>query len=149
MTSQLFANIYLNEFDQYVKHILKEKYYLRYCDDFVILSRDRNYLLGTIFNIRNYLDKFLRLELHPNKIILRKLSQGIDFLGYVVLPYYKVLRTTTKRRLLRKLNVKKKLFEGGLLSRESFDQSVNSYLGVLTHCKGVKIKEKIKILLQK
>ena len=86
LTSQFFSNIYLNELDQFVKHSLKVKYYLRYADDFAFISTDRNYLLSLIPSIRLFLEKELDLELHPKKVILGKFSNGIDFLGYIVFP---------------------------------------------------------------
>ncbi|MFA5987883.1 MAG: reverse transcriptase/maturase family protein, partial [Candidatus Paceibacterota bacterium] len=86
LTSQLFANIYLNKLDQFVKHELKIKHYIRYTDDFVIISRDKLYLENLIEPIRSFLLDELALELHPNKIFIRKFHQGIDFLGYIVLP---------------------------------------------------------------
>lgn len=143
VTSQLFANIYLNEFDQYAKHVLKERYYIRYCDDFVILSKDKKYVSELVPKISGYLDGNLKLQLHPNKIIIRKLNWGVDFLGYVTLPRYKVLRTNTRRRIMRKIKNRKQEFEAGILSKESFESSINSYLGVLKHCRGFKIKNKI------
>lgn len=125
VTSQLFANIYLNELDQFVKHELKEKYYIRYCDDFVVLGENPEYLLGIADIIDNFLKERLKLLLHPNKIIIRQYRQGIDFLGYVVLPRHRVLRTRTKKRMFRRINYKN---EG-------------SYLGILKHCKGYGIKK--------
>ncbi len=127
VTSQLFANIYLNELDQFVKHELKINYYLRYCDDFVILNTNGRCLLGTITRIQNFLKSRLKLSLHPNKIIIRKYSQGIDFLGYVARPHCITLRTKTKNRMLRKINEKNRV----------------SYLGVLKHCLGYKLEKKI------
>ena len=141
--SQLFANIYLNELDQFVKHKLKEKYYLRYCDDFIILSEDRGYLVELIGLIRNFINTNLKLNLHQRKIIIRKYSQGIDFLGYVVLPHYKVLRTKTKKRIFKKIKHNKEILKQGIITKESFDQSLQSYYGVLKHCKGHKIKVKL------
>ncbi len=148
VTSQLFANIYLNELDQFVKHKLKEKYYLRYCDDFIILSDKKDYLLGLIPKIDTFLQEQLKLNLHPNKIILRKYRQGIDFLGYVVLPHHRVLRTKTKRRIFKKMQKKKTDFQCNLISKESFDQGRQSYLGVLRHCKGWEIRKKIEKILR-
>lgn len=144
VTSQLFANIYLNELDQFIKHKLKEKYYIRYCDDFIILSDNKIHLDELVILISDFLKQNLNLTLHPDKIIIRKYSQGIDFLGYVILPYYRVLRTKTKKRIFNKLSKKKKDLELGLISEESFNQSLNSYFGVLKHCKGYKIWKKIK-----
>jgi len=127
VTSQLFANIYLNELDKFIKRELKIKYYLRYCDDFIILSKNRNFLEELVNRINVFLMARLKLSLHSDKIIIRKYHQGIDFLGYVVLPHYRVLRTKTKRRMLRKIN----------------DRNTQSYLGILNHCCGYKIRKKI------
>ena len=143
VTSQLFANIYLNELDQFVKHNLREKYYLRYCDDFIILGEDEKNLCGLVPVIDDFLQGTLGLQLHPDKIILRKQRQGIDFLGYVVLPHHRVLRTKTKRRIMKKIQRKRDELDNGNISEESFNQGLQSYLGVLKHCNGWKIKQKI------
>ena len=127
LTSQLFANIYLNELDQFVKHRLKVKFYVSYCDEFVILENDLVELEKLIPEIKYFLYSKLKLELHPNKIIIRKLNQGIDFLGYVVLPHYRVLRTKTKRRMLKKAN------EGNM----------QSYLGLIKHCSSYGLRQKL------
>ncbi|MFH1956197.1 MAG: reverse transcriptase domain-containing protein, partial [Patescibacteria group bacterium] len=132
VTSQIFANIYLNELDQFVKHNLKIKYYIRYCDDFIILNESKEYLNNLIKPINDFLNSNLKLNLHSNKIVIRKYSQGIDFLGYVVLPYHRVLRTKTKKRILKKIK-----------NNPQNIQSINSYLGVLKHCKGYGIEKVI------
>jgi len=143
VTSQLFANIYLNELDQFIKHKLKIKYYLRYCDDFIILDKDRNSLEELTRQINIFLLAKLKLSLHHDKIIVRKYHQGIDFLGYVVLPRYRVLRTKTKMRMLRKIENKQNDLNNNLISPESFNQSLQSYFGVLKHCRGYKIRKEI------
>ncbi len=143
VTSQLFANIYLNELDQFIKHSLKINHYLRYCDDFVILGENKEYLLRLAPFIDNFLKEKLKLTLHPDKIIIRKHHQGIDFLGYVVLPHYRVLRTKTKGRILKKIEKRYLELRTDLISKESFNQSLQSYLGILKHCRGYKIKKKI------
>jgi len=140
VTSQIFANIYLNELDQYLKHCLKVKYYLRYCDDFVILDSDPHYLLELAFKINEFLEEYLDLSLHPSKVILRKYRQGIDFLGYVVLPYHRVVRTKTRKRAIRRIADIKDGFESGFISEESFRQSLNSYCGMLRHCNGYELE---------
>ena len=132
VTSQLFANIYLNELDQFVKHQLKSRYYLRYCDDFVIIHPDPCYLYGLIPRISEFLQNCLCLELHPQKITLRKLRQGIDYLGYVTLLHYRVLRTKTKRRILRLAR------RGQIL-----ESSLCSFLGLLSHCREWKTEKEI------
>lgn len=127
----MFANIYLNKLDQFVKHQLKIKYYIRYTDDFVIVLDKTDNLQSLIPRIKNFLSQKLKLKLHPDKIITRKLRQGIDFLGYVVLPHYRVLRTRTKKRMLKRLNQK----------------NLPSYLGLLKHCKGYKLANGIRELI--
>lgn len=143
VTSQLFANIYLNELDQYIKHQLKVKYYLRYCDDFIILSEELHDLMELVFKIREFLEEFLVLNLHPNKVILRKHRQGIDFLGYVVLPHHRVVRTKTRKRIINKIVERREGFDRDLTSQESFKHSLNSYLGVLSHCNGYELEKEI------
>ena len=143
VTSQLFANIYLNELDQYIKHTLKVKYYIRYCDDFVILENDSAILENYIKEIGIFLQDKLLLKLHPNKVIICKISQGIDFLGYVIFPHYILLRKKTEKRMIRKIKYYIQLCKDNLMSKESLDSRLTSYLGVLTHCRGSKIKAKI------
>lgn len=136
LTSQIFANIYLNELDQFVKHKIKMHYYIRYADDFLFLSRDKELLHEYIDVLRQFLSNELKLELHPDKIIFRKLEWGIDFLGYVILPRYILPRTKTKRRMFKKLKEK--------VGLESFNQSLQSYLGYLGHVDSFKITQELK-----
>lgn len=143
VTSQLFANVYLNELDQFVKHTLKAKYYLRYCDDFIILDPDTSVLEKYIRDVDSFLQEKLHLFLHPHKIVIRKCTQGIDFLGYVTLPQQTVLRTKTKKRIMKKILFTKARMNRGLITQETFDHTLNSYLGMLTHCDGYKIEQKI------
>jgi retron-type reverse transcriptase len=143
VTSQLFANIYLNGLDRYVKHILKEKYYLRYCDDFIVLGLDEAHLASMMLEINDFLYNHLQLVLHPGKVKIRKLLQGIDFLGYVSLPYRRVIRTRTKRRIFSKIDKKMEECRNGLLVKRSLNKSVQSYLGVLKHCRGYNLEKKI------
>ncbi len=91
LTSQFFANVYLDALDQFVKHGLKAKYYLRYCDDMVLLSADKDELEEWEKQIGEFLTDHLRLELNDRRK-LRPVSDGIDFLGYVVRPDYLLVR---------------------------------------------------------
>lgn len=106
LTSQLFVNVSLNELDQFVKHVLKVKYYIRYADDFVILSRDKDELKAALTLMDAFLRLNLRLELHPKKVFIKTLGSGVDFLGWVHFPNHRVLRTVTKRRMLKKVNTR-------------------------------------------
>ena len=121
LTSQLLVNIYMNEFDQFVKHKLKTKYYIRYADDFVIMSENRNWLEKQIKQIKNFLSHKLKLELHPDKIFIKTLASGVDFLGWVNFHDHRVLRTTTKRRMIKRLK------------KSQTRETLNSYLGLLRH----------------
>lgn len=106
LTSQLLVNIYMNEFDQFVKRSLKIKHYIRYADDFVILSNDKNYLTALVPYVELFLREELKLELHPNKLFLKTLASGVDFLGWVHFTNHRVLRTAIKRRMLRRIETK-------------------------------------------
>lgn len=143
VTSQLFSNIYLNELDQYIKHTLKAKYYIRYCDDFVIISDSLERLSFYLREIKTFCLINLLVELHPNKVHIRKLNSGMDFLGYVSLPYRKVLRTSTKHRILNKIQKLRDNFDAENISQEKLEQIISSYFGLLKHCKSEKIQEQI------
>ena len=143
LTSQLFANIYMNEFDQFVKHNLKAEYYLRYTDDFVILHHDAKYLALLKDKIADFLKTHLDLSLHPTKVQIRKLRQGIDYLGYVSLPYARVPRVKVRRRIFRKLRHRVQQFKAGLISEESLMRSFDSYMGFLVHANSHKLREKL------
>lgn len=136
LTSQIFANIYMNELDQFIKHNLKIKHYLRYSDDFLILSGYNESLSRLLVPIKKFLQRNLNLELHSKKIILRKLEWGIDFLGYIVLPHYILPRTKTKKRIFKKLKIK--------INSPNFNQSLQSYLGYLSHSNSHKLTQKLK-----
>lgn len=133
LTSQLFANIYLNELDQFVKQKLRVKYYLRYADDFILLNPNKALLEDHVVAIKSFLEGKLALTLHPNKTVFRKLSWGIDFVGYIALPHYQLVRTTTRRRLTRKIEENVIKYKHGDMSATAFQQSMQSYLGILKH----------------
>jgi retron-type reverse transcriptase len=132
LTSQLLVNIYMNEFDQFVKHKLKAKYYIRYADDFVFLSTDYEWLISLLPQIRDFLRKNLNLELHPSKVSISTLASGIDFLGWVHFSDHRVLRTTTKQRMWRRIEE--------MAGRES---TVQSYLGLLSHGDTWKLRREV------
>lgn len=144
VTSQLFANIYLHELDDFVKQSLREPYYLRYCDDFLILSRDESHLQSLIPTIRGFLTKTLKLELHPKKVIIRKLIQGIDFVGYVIFPHHRLVRTRTKQRMKKRLSEAYEDFLNGLIDGNQMDQKLQSYLGILSHANQHNLAQAIK-----
>ena len=134
LTSQLFANVYMNEFDQFMKHKIKAQYYIRYADDFIILSQDKMWLEDILLKIKEFLKNNLKLELHPAKVSIETLASGIDFLGWVNFADHRVLRTATKKRMIRRLDM------------NSSDATINSYLGLLRHGNGEKIRRKLNLL---
>jgi retron-type reverse transcriptase len=115
LTSQLFANVYLNELDRFVKHRLKARHYVRYADDFVLLSPDRARLEAVLPRVEAFLRDELRLRLHPDKVSIFTVASGVDFLGH------RVLRTATKRRMF------------SAVSGCSDEAVVASYRGMLKH----------------
>ncbi len=125
LTSQLFANIYLHELDRYAKISLQEKHYLRYCDDFIILSESRERLSGVTKSLDDFLNQALSLQLHPKKVFIRTWAQGIDFLGYVLFPHATVVRINTAERMLRSAN----------------EDNINSYLGVCSHADAFELEQ--------
>lgn len=133
LTSQLLINIYMNDFDHFVKRELEVKHYIRYADDFIILSHSKLELNQLLSKVDIFLKDKLKLELHPDKVYIKTLASGIDFLGWVHFSDHRVLRTSTKRRILRKLYEKPK------------SMTYQSYVGLLKHGNSFKIKQKIQI----
>ena len=132
LTSQLFANVSLHELDHFIKHTLRIKPYIRYTDDFVIVDRDEHLLRSLLIPIEDFLQQRLSLSLHPHKVTIHKYRQGIDFLGYVLLPHYRRLRTKTKRRIFRSAQ------------RNGTPQSLQSHLGVLSHANTYRLSQKLR-----
>ncbi|MEK7160989.1 MAG: RNA-directed DNA polymerase, partial [Patescibacteria group bacterium] len=143
LTSQLLVNIYMNKFDQFVKHKLKVKCYMRYADDFIILADDKKWLEEQITLVREFLHRELKLELHPDKIFIKTVSSGVDFLGMVNFPDHRILRTKTKKRMFKKIDNKYHDWRDGLIAEKSLNQSWQSYLGMLKHCNGYGMVKKI------
>ena len=131
LTSQLLVNVYMNEFDQFVKHKLKVKWYIRYADDFAIISSDKKELENHLFCIRGFLGQTLKLSLHPDKVSVTTLASGIDFLGWVHFPDHRVLRTATKRRMLKRF------------CAYPNNQTFQSYLGLLSHGNARKLEANV------
>lgn len=119
LTSQLLVNIYMNEFDQFMKHTLRVKQYIRYADDFVVLSTDKAHLEASLPLMQAFLEDKLKLSMHPNKVSIETVASGVDFLGWVHFPDHRVLRTTTKIRMLQKMR------------QEASENSRSSYQGLL------------------
>lgn len=144
LTSQLFGNVYMNEFDYFIKHVLKVKHYVRYTDDFVIASASHTYLENLLSPISEFLDHKLALNIHPKKISIHRLGQGVDFLGYLIFPKHRLIRTKTKHRILTKIQGRIADYNSGLIDKRTLDQSFKSYLGVLSHADAHRFSEDLK-----
>ncbi len=145
LTSQLFSNIYLNDFDHFLRYKLNCKYYGRYVDDFFIVSRDKFFLKNIIEKIRRYLSKELDLDIHPNKIYLQHYSKGVDFLGGYLKPYRIYIKNKTKGNLHKLIeNWNNKMLEEEIKKKEIFDfvTKINSYLGLLGHFRTKRLRNK-------
>ena len=133
----------MNEFDQFVKHNLKIKYYARYTDDFIIVSTDKKYLESLIPLMQDFLSTKLCLELHPKKIHITAHRRGVDFLGYVILPHHIKLRTKTKQRIFRKMKENIFRYKRGEISELKLHSSLQSYLGVLSHADAYELSQEL------
>ena len=130
LTSQFFANVYLNELDYFVKHELKAKYYIRYVDDFVVLHEDKNTLRHCQNKINAYL-KTLKLELHTDKSKIMPLRNGLTFLGYRIFYHYKLLRRSNLRKFQKSSERKPQMSKigGGRYSYEAIHESLQGWSG--------------------
>ena len=144
ITSQIFANIYLNELDKFILEELGIKNYVRYNDDFIVLDEDEQKLFADIKKIKIFLKDKLLLELPKEKITFRKLSWGIDFCGCIILPNAILIRNKTKRRMFEKLNLTFKKLNTGKISLSDSRKTTDSYLGLLSHCNSYNLRIKIK-----
>ena len=139
LTSQFFANIYLNELDYFIKHQFKAKYYLRYVDDFIILHESKEQLEIWKEQIKEFLKDKLKLELHPDKSKISPLSRGVDFVGFRNYYYYSLLRKRNIRKMKRKIEFFSK-------DKLSYLEIMSSYQGWQAYAKwgnAVKLRRKM------
>lgn len=137
LSSQLFANIYMNELDQYCKHVLKIKYYIRYVDDILLIGNDCSELYTNYLKMKEFVETTLKLEFHPDKLLTNKIENGINFVGYILKPYRKYLRRSTIQNMYKKEK-----------TTDNVQATLNSYLGMMRHAncynERVKLKENTK-----
>lgn len=143
LSSQFFANVYLNELDWYVKRVLKCKYYYRYVDDFVILHFDKNYLKETSKKIGEFLREKLLLNVNISKTHIQECEKGIDFLGYIIRKKYILVR----RRVVNNLKAKIYSFQNNRNKNideiRRLNRSISSYSGHFKHSSCYKLEGKI------
>lgn len=137
LTSQLFSNVYLNELDQYMKRVIGCRRYGRYVDDAYIVSSDKEWLLSIVPKIHDFLLENLGLEMHMGKLTMNEIHQGVEFLGAFIKPY----RTYTSNNTLKRIRMK--LSHADPTDRQRMVNSVNSYLGSLSHTSSYKIRRQL------
>ena len=143
LTSQLFANIYLNELDQFVKHTLRVRWYARYMDDFLIIHPDKNYLKNMENSMRTFLEDTLHLTLSERKVILSNVKNGVPFVGYRIFYDHILIRGKTLSRMQKKLRKRKKAFRYHALSASSHRSSRSSISGHLGHANSFHLRKKM------
>lgn len=132
LTSQMFANLYLNELDQFCKHKLHLHYYIRYMDDIIILHPDKKYLEKIKNKIADFLGSKLHLQLNK-KTCIRPTSMGIEFVGFRIWSTHIKLRKKTAKKLKRRLKYMFAAYHAGEIDKDTLDRSVASYRGILQH----------------
>lgn len=142
LTSQFFANIYLNRFDHYIKDDLGIKAYIRYVDDMVYFHDDISYLLDIHKTSQEYLNQF-RMLLHPNKCHIFQTSKGIPFLGFIIFPDHRLVRRESVTRYKRRLKKMQKYYREGLIEPSSVRASVHSWIGHVKHGDSYGLRKKI------
>lgn len=143
LTSQLFANIYLNEADQFIKHKLKIKYYLRYMDDMIILAKDKEYLHQVKEQIVEFLYDQLYLTVNPRKIRIFPTNKGVDFLGYVVFKDHILLRSVNVRKFRKKYRKLLRMVREGRISEKKAWQSIQSWIAHAEQADTYKLRQKL------
>lgn len=128
LTSQFFANVYLNELDHFVKHNLKVKYYMRYVDDFVILHKSEEQLERWKVEIDDFLNSKLKVVLHPDKTKIILLRNGITFLGFRIFYKHRLLKKSNARRIWKRLDKFKQEYDKGKMTIEDANRSLEGWL---------------------
>lgn len=142
LTSQMFANLYLNELDQYAKHQLRIKQYVRYMDDILVLHHDKQVLWQHKDAIDRFLKERLTLSLN-NKTCVRTISQGVEFCGYRIWPTKMRMKRKSKVKMLRRLTGLVRKMKAGGITYAEYNTSLQSYLGTVKHCSGDGLKQRL------
>ncbi len=143
LTSQFFANVYLNELDYFIKHNLKVKYYIRYVDDFVILHASKEVLKNYNSKINKFLERKLKVKLHPDKCKIKPLSCGVPLLGFRVFYYHKLLRKSNFRKFQRKLLQLKPAHHAKTTDVEDLHNFLHGWFGYAMHANTYKLRQNI------
>lgn len=142
LTSQLMANVYLDTLDQFMKHTLRVKFYVRYMDDFVVLHNDKRYLWDVKREVEGFLAHRLDLKLNPKTAVF-PINQGVDFLGYRIWPTHRLLRKSSVKRARRGLKKLSRDYAEGKVSLERVRATIASWLAHCRHANTYRVRSKI------
>lgn len=142
LTSQLWANVYLDILDHFVKEVLRERYYIRYMDDFIILGASKSHLWEVKYEIERFLDEYLSLRLN-GKTGIAPIEQSIDFLGYRIWPTHRRLRKSSKKRMKRKLKAFQRKYKNNEMEFDQINACIQSWLGHARHCNSYSLRKKL------
>ncbi|WP_298029655.1 RNA-directed DNA polymerase [uncultured Dysosmobacter sp.] len=143
LLNQMLANVNQNEVDHFAKRTLRIHYYVRYMDDIVILSDSKDQLVEWRQRIEEFMEDRLKLELNPKKSFIQPINQGIDFCQYRVFPDHIRLKKSTALRMKKRLKKIQQLYADGEITLERAQMTVNSYLGLLSHCDSYQLRKAI------
>ena len=143
ITSQDFANIYLNELDQYVMRFLKIRYYVRYMDDAVAIVDSREAAVKLKQKMKDFVEKHLELQVNPKKTQIFPLAQGVNAYGYKIWPTHRLLRTESKRAMKRRIKTMDRKNKNGEMELREVRQAVDSWLGHARHSNSFNLARKI------
>ncbi|WP_104500350.1 reverse transcriptase/maturase family protein [Acinetobacter indicus] len=146
LTSQLFANVYMHELDEYVKHRLKEKYYIRYMDDFCIFHHDKDHLRHLRIDIERFLFEKLKLKTNAKTQIFPvsiKNGRALDFLGYQMWPTHRRVRKSSVSRIHRKIRFMQKQYSKGRIPAKRIQASMQSWLAHASHAQSFGLRKSI------
>ena len=131
--SQICANIYMNELDQYCKRVLKVKYYVRYADDIIVIASNKEEASFYNEKIIAFLNKRLRLKANVKKTKVFPINQGVNSVGFKIYATHRLLRNDSKKKIKRKARKMRGLIQVGKMSPEKAEQILNSWHGHARH----------------
>lgn len=145
LTSQVFGNVYMNDFDHFVKKEMKVKYYGRYVDDMLFVHNDKSFLEDIISQLSHFLLSHFQLKIHPNKIVLKSVIEGIPFLGQIIKPHCTYIGNRTKNNFYQAIQEINKVM--AVVPQFTWQQlcdiraTLNSYLGCMHHTNSFKLRK--------
>jgi RNA-directed DNA polymerase len=142
LTSQFFANVYLNGLDHYVKGRLGCRYYIRYVDDFVVFDNSKSRLHDVHASIAGYLET-MRLALHKRKCRVFRVGDGVSFLGYRIYPTHRLLKKQNVLRMRRKIRKMSQQYACGQISQKDIQQCIQSWIGHAAHADTYRLRERL------